>query len=417
MNKPKVKIGKLSGEINQLSSISAHPAPAVTRVLFSKQDNEARIWLQKKAKDSNLKCRVDGVGNIFIRWVGTEPDLPGVATGSHTDAIPNAGKYDGVVGVLGGLEAIRALQRDGYKPRKNIDLIMFSSEEPTRFGIGCLGSRILGGAIDPQKAVCLQDDTGKSLRNWLVESNYSDGNIDDIINATLPENHYESFVELHIEQGPILERESIDIGVVEKIAAPSSFRINLKGVGGHAGAVLMPGRCDAQLAGADISLLVEKEAINSGSPDTVGTTGVFEIKPNAVNSIPCDAYLEVDFRDTNVEARNKALDKIKTESFNICKRRNVEIQWDWINKDMPALCDEKLVNLAVEIANAHKFSNLKMISRAYHDSLFMASICPTVMLFIPCYKGYSHRPDEYSSDSAIEKGVIVLADMLKSLSQ
>lgn len=403
---------RLDREIDELAAISAHPAPAVTRVIFSAEDLKAREWLATLARDAGFHVRQDPVGNLFIRWEGSEPCLPAVATGSHTDAIPNAGKYDGVVGVLGGLEAMRQLKDAGHVPKRSIELIMFTSEEPTRFGIGCLGSRLMAGTTSPDDARALRDGEGRSLEDLRTAAGCT-GNLGAVKLST---GAYRAFVELHIEQGPHLEAEKIDIGVVEKIAAPSAFRLLLKGVGGHAGAVLMPGRKDAFLAAAEIALLVERAALESGSPDTVGTTGLVEVKPGAINSIPCDVKMEVDFRDTDREARDKALARIGDGTHAICKRRGVEIDWQVINQDPPALCEPSLVKLVESTAKAAGFSSTRMISRAYHDSLFMARVCPTTMIFIPCFKGYSHRPDEYSSPEAIAKGVTVLTKCLKELS-
>jgi len=228
----------------------------------------------------------------------------------------------------------------------------------------------------------------------------------------LPKDCYAAFVELHIEQGPILEAENIDIGVVEKIAAPSTLRLQLTGVGGHAGATLMPGRRDALLAGAEIALAVEKAAMTSGSPDTVGTTGVFRIEPGAVNSVPCRAWLEIDLRDTLVKARDAALIQIEAAVKEICTRRKIEFTMERLNLDPPAICDAKLVETTVAVAQKLNFSVKKMISRAYHDSLFMARICPVTMIFIPCRGGVSHRPDEYSSPEQIANGTRVLAETL-----
>ncbi|MEK7953004.1 M20 family metallo-hydrolase [Luteolibacter soli] len=405
-------ISRLDREIDELAAISAHPAPAVTRVLFSAEDIAARQWLMAKAKEAGFFVRSDPAGNLLIRWEGDEPCLPAVATGSHTDAIPNAGKYDGVVGVLGGLEAMRQLKEAGHEPKRSIELIMFTSEEPTRFGIGCLGSRLMAGTTSPDDARTLRDPDGRSL-DELREAAGCRGDLGAVKVSSLS---YSAFVELHIEQGPLLEAAQLDIGIVEKIAAPSAFRLLLKGSGGHAGAVLMKDRRDAFLAAAEIALLVERAALESGSPDTVGTCGLVEVKPGAINSIPCDVKMEVDFRDTNREARDKALGKIGDGTREICGRRGIEIDWQVINQDPPAICEPTLVALAESKAKAAGFSCQRMISRAYHDSLFMARICPTTMIFIPCYKGYSHRPDEYSSPEAIAKGVAVLKECLKELS-
>ena len=156
-----IDTARLQREIDEIALISESSPPVVTRVLFSDADLEARAVVKKLCVECGLRLREDAVGNIFARWEAEEPDVPAVATGSHIDAIPNAGRYDGVVGVLGAIEAIRALQRNGFRPRRSIELIVFTSEEPTRFGIGCLGSRLLGGVLSPERAGALRDRDGR----------------------------------------------------------------------------------------------------------------------------------------------------------------------------------------------------------------------------------------------------------------
>jgi ureidoglycolate amidohydrolase len=406
--KLKINIAELQREIDELALISENPPPIVTRVLFSEADLRGRAFVKNLCRDAGLILREDAVGNIFARWAGADKHLPAVATGSHIDAIPNAGKFDGVVGVLGAIEAIRTLKKSGFKPKRSIELIIFTAEEPTRFGIGCLGSRMLSGLLVPKKAATLKDNAGKNLEFWRKQGHCKEG----LDSVRLRENCYSAFIELHIEQGAILEREKISIGIVEKIAAPSSLRIRLTGVGGHAGTILMPERHDAGLAGAEIALAVERAASGSGSRDTVGTTGIFRIEPGAVNSVPCRAHLEIDLRDTRISTRDAALAKIEREAKKICRRRGVQLEIERVNADPPAICDARLVQTISAVCGDQKISHRKMISRAYHDSLFMAQVCPTAMIFIPCHKGYSHRPDEFSSPKQIEKGVRVLAETL-----
>jgi len=179
----------------------------------------------------------------------------------------------------------------------------------------------------------------------------------------------------------------------------------------------MPERHDAFLAAAETALAVERAAVDSPSPDTVGTTGLVEVRPGAINSIPCDVRMEIDFRDTDVSARDAALEQIRMEADAACGRRGVTLEWSCINIDPPAICDESLVACAEKHATALGCGHMRMISRAYHDSLFMARICPTTMLFIPCRNGWSHRPDEYASPEAIAKGANLLTRMLLDLAR
>ena len=384
----------------------------MTRVLFSDADLRGRDYVAGLGRSAGLALRVDAVGNMFARWVGSAPDAPVVATGSHIDAIPNAGKFDGVVVVLGALTAIEALQEAGFKPMRSIEIVVFTAEEPTRFGIGCLGSRMLAGALPLDKARALRDPEGQSLEDLRRRADLTE----PLETVALPENFYSAFVELHIEQGPLLEKENIPIGIVQAIAGPSAYRVRIKGEGGHAGAVLMPGRHDASLAASELALAVEKAALASGSPDTVATTGKWEIFPNAINSVPCDAMLEIDLRDTCLETRERALMLMREASVEIAARRGVEIKWEEINCDPPADGDPRTIAITEDVALQLDLATKRMVSRAYHDSLFMARVCPTTMIFIPCRNGYSHRPEEHSDPAHIAAGARVLAGTLARLS-
>jgi ureidoglycolate amidohydrolase len=401
-----VDSARVWAEIDELAAISETPLPAVTRVLFSDRDLEARAWIERKCLDLGLQVRRDCVGNFFARWEGSEPALAAVATGSHIDAIPNAGRYDGVVGVLGALEAFRTLKARGFVPRRSLELVVFTAEEPTRFGLGCLGSRLLSGTLPIERAKSLREVDGEDLPTWLERMKWTKESLESV---QLPKDFYRAFVELHIEQGPLLERGGIDLGIVEKIAAPSAFRFRLEGVGGHAGGVLMPDRHDALMGAAEIALLVEKAALKSGSPDTVATVGVLRLEPNAINSIPFRVLMEVDLRDTDVEARGRALARIRKEATEIAERRGLSLTFESINLDPPAIAAPELVESLLKHAEQNGLTSRRMVSRAYHDSLFMAVICPTTMIFIPCRGGVSHRPDEYSSPEQITAGIATLA--------
>ena len=195
MKPPVVDKNRLQREIDELACITEAVPPVVTRVLFSESDQRGRNFVKAICRQAGLALREDPVGNIFARWEGTDKTLPAVATGSHIDAIPNAGKYDGVVGVLGAIEAIRALQAAGFQPKRAIELIIFTSEEPTRFGIGCLGSRLLGGVLSLERAAGLRDSEGKDLEFWRHQGGCT-GSLDSV---KLPQNCYAAFVELHIE--------------------------------------------------------------------------------------------------------------------------------------------------------------------------------------------------------------------------
>jgi ureidoglycolate amidohydrolase len=406
-----VDTDRLNRELEKLATFSDAKPVAVTRIVFSEADRRAREYVKGLCVEARLAVREDAVGNTFARWNGEGPDEAAVATGSHIDAIPNAGRYDGTVGVLGGLEAIRALQRAGFSPRRPIELVIFTSEEPTRFGIGCLGSRLLSGNRDASVDEKLKDKAGQTLRDTRMEAGFRG----DLQQVHLPPGYYRNFVELHIEQGPLLEGEQLDIGVVTAIAAPASLRISIEGQGGHAGGVLMPDRRDALCAAAEIVLAVESAAKSTGSRDTVATTGVCDVFPSAVNSIPSRVRLEVDLRDIDEQRRQTVFRLIRQRCDQVAGNRSVDVQVEIVNADAPGQCAPEVVDAIESACKSNQLRLRKMVSRAYHDSLFMSRIAPTGMIFIPCRKGISHRPDEYASPEAISNGTRVLAHVLAGL--
>ena len=408
-----IDIDRLTGELEHLATFSDAAAPAVTRVVFTETDLAARAFIRKLCEEAGLGVRTDAVGNLFARWEGSDASLAPIGTGSHIDAIPNAGKYDGTVGVLGGLEAIRALQKSGFRPRRAIDLLLFTSEEPTRFGIGCLGSRLLSGNLNAEAAAQLTDRDGRTLDEIRSQAGFT-GRLEDV---ALQPNHLAAFVELHIEQGPILEREAISLGIVTDIAAPASLSIVVHGEGGHAGGMLMPDRHDALVAASEIILATEKAALETKAIDTVATVGVCEVFPGAVNSVPSRVRLELDVRDIDESRRDGVLQDIRQTADAIATKRGVSVHHTLRNADAPAQCASAIIAALEASCIEQKCTSRRMVSRAYHDSLFMSRVAPTGMLFIPCRNGVSHRPDEYASPEHIEVGTRVLADALARLAQ
>jgi N-carbamoyl-L-amino-acid hydrolase len=412
-SRPQLTIDGLMAELMALAQISEAEPPVVTRVVFGEADLRARAYVKGLCAGAGLTVREDAIGNTFARWEGSDPALAPIGTGSHIDAIPNAGLYDGCVGVLGGLEAIRVLKKVGFEPRRSIELVIFTAEEPTRFGIGCLGSRMMAGVLTPQQALALRDKEDRGLEDWRAEAGFN-GPLESV---ALPPGRFHRFVELHIEQGPLLEQEGIDVGLVTHIAAPASQRIVIEGEGGHAGGKPMPGRKDALAAAAELILALESAAKSTGAIDTVGTVGVCDVFPGAVNSIPSRVILTTDVRDIDGARRDRVLVAFGAAAQEVSARRGVNISTELVNADPPAACDPAILATLETSAVAAGKSYKKMVSRAYHDSLFMARIAPVAMLFIPCRGGVSHRPDEYASPEWIGSGVHVLSRTLAKLAK
>jgi len=435
---PMINQARLLRELHHLATLTdcppttdpslPSPTTAVTRIVFTPRDLEARAYIASLAEAAGFTLRVDAIGNTFLRFPGTDPTLPAVGTGSHTDAIPHAGMYDGTVGVLGGLEAMRSLKESGFLPRRSIETLMFTSEEPTRFGIGCIGSRLLGGSIDPATADALPDrlpevnstpdpkaSTGLTLQQVRTAAGFT-GSLDTV---QLPPHYYNAWVELHIEQGPLLEREGIPLGIVTHIAAPASYRYEITGFGGHAGALLMPDRRDALCAAAELILSVERHTLAanaaSNTSDSVATVGTLAVHPGAINSVPSRVTLMLDIRDTDVARRDRILSALHADIRDLESRRNVTITEQQINADLPAISDPHILSTLESICNANSISYKKLVARAYHDTNFIAPIAPVAMLFIPCRNGVSHRPDEYATPASIALGTRILALALAQL--
>ena len=439
----KLRIEAITPHIEALSEFSSSIEDArlgVTRLVYTKEDVQAREYVKNLMRKNGLTVREDAMGTIFGRLEGVESKKARemkrgnvVGSGSHTDAIPLSGKYDGVYGVLGAIEALGALKRAKFQPRRHLEAVMFNSEEPSRFGMACSGSRAMGGVLDSNKLQTLPDVLNTSTSffdaatqagygsEWRGENGERARTAKEMVEkcSLMPvDSHYYSFVELHIEQGPELEQEKLDIGVVTAIAAPAALEITFEGDGGHAGAQLMHLRNDAVVAGSKLAVAVEEFAKNSGSSDTVATVGGFTVKPNAINSVPRSAVLEIDVRDIDLKRRDLVVEQITATAKKVAAEQRVRVNVRMINKDDPATSGNSAMR-AVELAASHLGHSKKhMVSRAYHDTLFVAKACSNIgMIFIPCFKGYSHRPDEFSTEEQMRKGVETLALTMAKLSR
>jgi N-carbamoyl-L-amino-acid hydrolase len=270
---------------------------------------------------------------------------------------------------------------------------------------------MMASVLTPKQALALRDKEGHGLEELRAQAGFA-GPLESV---ALPKGRFHQFLELHIEQGPYLEEEGLDVGLVTHIAAPASQRIVIEGEGGHAGGKLMPGRKDALAAAAELILALEAAAKSTGAIDTVGTVGVCEVFPGAVNSIPSRVLITTDIRDIDRARRDGVLTALAAATEDVSAHRGVTITTELVNADPPTTCDPAILAAleasAIEAGKTYK----KMVARAYHDSSFVSCIAPTAMLFIPCRGGVSHRPDEYASPEWIGSGVHVLARTLAKL--
>lgn len=402
----------LHERIDQLAHIQSEVlGTGVTREVYTPAYAEAAGLVAGWMQEQGLETRVDAVGNLFGLWPGARPELPRVLTGSHFDTTLDAGRYDGVLGVLGAIDAIRRLQADGFVPNRPIEVVAFAGEEP-RFGAGCIGSRAMIGALSRADLDRMRDRFGISVAEAMSSVGLDP---DSLGEALLDASSVHMLVELHIEQGAVLEREGIPIGVVEHIAAPHDFRVRLGGEARHAGSTPMAMRRDALTGAAEIVLAVERLVRESPSPTAVGTVGVINAAPGAVNVIPGEATIDIDVRDSDLAARVAVTDALLAEIAEVAERRGLELEVTTTAHDDPAACDPRIVAAVRDAAEELQLPARGIVSGAYHDSMVLGAAVPIGMIFVPSVAGLSHHPDEYTAPEDLDHGVAVLAGTLRRL--
>jgi hydantoinase/carbamoylase family amidase len=403
----------LRDEIEQLAAYNDDPAAGgITREVYTPTYAAALDWVAQRMRDAGMETRLDAFGNLWGRWAGREPGAPRVVTGSHVDTTLNAGRYDGVVGVLGAIDAVRRLQADGFAPRRSIDIVSFAGEEP-RFGTGCIGSRALIGALGPDDLQRMRDRAGVSLADALAQAGFPPERVPE---AAIDAGAVHAFVELHIEQGAVLEQGGEQVGVVTAIAAPHDLRLIVRGEAAHSGATPMALRHDALAGAAEVMLVLERLAKASPSGTTVGTVGVIRASPGAINVVPGEVHLDVDVRDSDLAARETVVAELLEAADAIARARGLSVDVEPIVVDSPVRCAPEIVAAATEACRELGLRHRTMTSGAYHDAMIMAAKVPVGMIFVPSRAGISHHPDEYTAPDQVDDGARVLAGILRRLS-
>ena len=402
----------LHDALARLAEFNDDPAAGgITREVYTPTYQAALAWVAERMQAAGMTTRIDAFGNLWGRWEGTDPSAPRVVTGSHVDTTLNAGRYDGVVGVLGAVEAVARLRERGVRPGRSIDVLAFAGEEP-RFGLGCIGSRALVGAFTREDLDALCDRDGVSLADALRGAGLDP---DAVPQARLDPAGVHAFVELHIEQGAVLETGGEAIGVVTAIAAPHDFRLTFTGAATHSGATPMHLRRDALAGAAELLVELERLATVSASRTTVATVGVIGVAPGAINVVPGEARLDVDVRDADLAAREAVVDGIVLAAREIAARRRLTVAVEPIVRDTPVPCAPEVVAAAEAACAELGLSHRRMTSGAYHDAMIMAAAVPVGMVFVPSRGGVSHHPDEYTAPEQLDAGVAVLAGTLQRL--
>jgi hydantoinase/carbamoylase family amidase len=364
-------------------------APRVTRTYLSNEHKQAGEYLIRLMRDAGMSAQFDALGNIVGRYAAAEPDAPVVMTGSHQDSVRNAGKYDGLFGIITAIACVRDLHARGIRLPYTLEIVGFGDEEGVRFGATLIGSKAMAGRFDPAWLDKV-DDKGVTMRQALAEFGGDPERWRDVDRRG---KHVVAYVESHIEQGPILLNDGLPVGVVTAIAGGTRINARVTGLAGHAGTVPMGARQDALTAASEMVLFVERHC--ETHPGLVGTVGKMAVQPGAINVIPQDVLFTIDVRSGDDALRRAAAAAIREGCTEIAKRRRVRVELaDFFAADA-APCDPKLQDAFAQAIAAHGIPVRHLPSGAGHDAMEFPVVAPMAMLFVRCgNNGISHHPDE-----------------------
>ena len=402
---------RLVKDFEAMAQLTA-PGEGINRLAFTDADWAGRQYIIDRMTDAGLTVETDDFGNVIGYKSGKNPELPVVMMGSHTDSVPNGGNYDGVVGVLSAIEVIRSIIDDGYEHDHTIAVVSFMCEESGRFGNATLGSKAMRGELTLQDLHRLVDKQGISLYEALKGRNLNP----DGIETRAYKGPVKSFTEIHIEQGKVLEHEQKTIGIVTGIAAPERFYVTIRGNADHSGATPMNLRHDALCGASKIILGIEEIASMQEEPPVVGTVGVVEVTPGAMNVIPGAVKLGVDIRSISKVARNSVVTLVKEFIEITAEKRGLSYTIEPIAQDHPVAMHPAMIREIEEAVKSVGVEYMTMPSGAGHDAMHWAEAVPTGMIFIPCRDGISHNPAEFTEMDDIVTGVEVLDKVLRKLS-
>lgn len=383
------------------------------RLAFSESDRQARQYVIDLMREFGMTVRLDAFGNLIGRLEGTDSKALPVATGSHLDTVPDGGKYDGVAGVAGALYAIQKLKLRGPLTHP-VEVIVFMAEESSRFGFATMGSKVMVGQANMTLWGKAKDKEGVTLPEALESFGLEFANIRDAIRKP---GELKAFVEMHIEQGPVLETNNNKIGIVTAIAAPTRLKITVEGFAAHSGTTPMEDRQDALVSAAMIVLAVQEIALEQSHHGTVGTVGNLKVHPGVMNVVPGLVEMWVDIRGVSHESIIECLQDIKDAISTIAEGQETPVAIDILVSDKPVQMHDDIRSVITDAAKACGISYQNMHSGAGHDAMNIAAIAPTGMIFIPCRRGISHNPEEYAEPSDIRTGADVLAETLYRLAR
>jgi N-carbamoyl-L-amino-acid hydrolase len=404
---------RLQTQMQKVSTFGALPNGGITRLAFSSEEKNARDYIKSLISKIGMSICEDAIGNIYATLKGDE-NLPSVATGSHVDSVPLGGCYDGTLGVMCALEAINSIKEQNIKHKRDITLIIFSCEESSRFNMATAGSKVISGKLDSKKAKELKDKSGISLYD--AAKNFG-CDVENFDKAVLPKDYFYSYVELHIEQGPVLENKNIPIGIVTGIAAPIRYELKVKGRADHSGATPMNLRADALVGAGEIIVGIEEIASKKVGSTAVATVGFANAIPGVLNVIPGEVVLGIDIRDIDNDNLQKADKLIRELIADVTNKRGLTYELKQLTKDTPVKLSDEMVELIEKEADKLHVQSIRLPSGAGHDAMHMPSIASLVgMIFIPCKDGISHNTAESINMEDAYIATEILAKTLVELS-
>ncbi|MFQ5998552.1 MAG: M20 family metallo-hydrolase [Candidatus Bathyarchaeia archaeon] len=406
----RINIDRLEKDLMHLGTIGKTDAGGRTRLTLTQADLEGRNFLITKMKEADLEVRVDKAGNIVGRRRGEDDHLASVCAGSHIDTVPNGGCFDGALGVFGPLEAVRTLNENKIRTRHPIEVISFTNEEGIRFPF-FIGSKAMAGQLEISELYQIKGTDGVTFEEALLNAGLE---IKTLVDSARKSNEIKAFLELHIEQGPVLDTDQIDIGVVEAIAGIIHLLVELKGRADHAGTTPMNMRKDPMLAAAKVARAVNELATSTGER-TVGTVGLVNVSPGAMNVVPEIVTIGIDIRDVSSEVLQQLSDRLKNRVQEICLDLGVESKITERSNVPPVQLSKPIFDLIASTAQNLNYSIRRMPSGAGHDAMIMRKITQVGMIFVPSKNGRSHSPQEWTDWAAVEKGTNVLLHSLLQL--
>lgn len=400
---------RMAADLAALAEMTRRDEPGFTRLAYSEEDRQARAWLREKMAAAGLTVRLDPAANVIGRRAG-ESEGGVLVVGSHIDTVPNGGRFDGIAGVVAGLEIARVLREAGRPLRHALEVIAFTNEEPNAFGISTVGSRAMAGKLSAARARELRDPGGRTLAEAI---DFLGGDAVRLDEARRLHGAIAHYLELHIEQGPVLDGERIAVGVVTGIAAPTRLRVRVDGRPDHAGTTPMGMRKDALAGAAEIVLALERIATDVG--DSVGTTGCLVNQPNHANVVPGHVEMMLEFRSIFPERIAVVRAGLLEAMREIARRRGLEVSWEFMMEERPLQIPPETVELAATVCEELEIAFRKLPSGASHDANHIAEIAPVGMLFVPSVGGRSHCPEEFTDTADIAVGTRALLGLLLRL--